>query len=272
LVYPSGAEPLDHYTTQSEAETVASELALANRGTTYLIERAEVDTASTVGTADTTTITPAELMHVAFDGNSDDPISSWNSTWLDGSPTYTTDAVWEQAALMSTTNRRAAFTGREPDVVGDHGDFGVFVWYKGTTGGQCVISRWDSSSTYMWSFAISPGTSVWQGIVYDTTGGTKQRTVAFTDLDVWVFTGISWNNATETGSGYLGINGATLNGFALTDSGWTGPKRSSGVPDLTLGGSVSWDVKLDDFRYYGRFLSTAEVTALYDEGKAALGI
>lgn len=57
LAYPSGAEPLDHFTTQSEAESVASALALANRGTNYLIERAEIDDSATADTADTTTIT-----------------------------------------------------------------------------------------------------------------------------------------------------------------------------------------------------------------------
>jgi hypothetical protein len=57
LLYPNGSEPLDFYATQGEAESAASALALANRGTTFLIDRAEIDTVATFDTAEATVIT-----------------------------------------------------------------------------------------------------------------------------------------------------------------------------------------------------------------------
>jgi hypothetical protein len=57
LVYPSGSEPLDFYATQGEAESAAAALALEDRGTTFLIDKAELDTEVTLNTAETTVIT-----------------------------------------------------------------------------------------------------------------------------------------------------------------------------------------------------------------------
>jgi hypothetical protein len=96
------------------------------------------------------------------------------------------------------------------------------------------------------------------------------KTQSFTATDVWVFCGITWNNSAETGFVYLGVDGAALGEIALQSAGWVGPKRTAGIDKFHFAENVTQPTRLDDFRYYGRELSTAEVEALYAVGLAAL--
>jgi hypothetical protein len=277
LVYPSGSEPLDFYTTQGEAESAASALALADRGTTFLIDRAEIDTVAIFDTAETTTITNdplnPDLMWIRGDGDSIDHVTGWTAVWDTGPEAYSFDAVYGQAIDAGTPGGLIEFTGRDTSVIGDAGDHTFTIWYHPSSPTSAAQSnvRWTGASN-MWGFIVNTGTTNIQAFVYDTGAGAKGINETFDALDVWSFFAMSWDNTAEDGTFYIGTDGGTLTTIPFSDFGWTGPKRTSGVDELLFAGNISSRTRYDDFRYYGNVLTQVQINDIYVDGKAALGL
>lgn len=89
----------------------------------------------------------------------------------------------------------------------------------------------------------------------------------------WTFVACLWDEVAEESLFYRGLNGAALISTAGNKVGWTGPRLKPAVGEVRIAsGTLVTGHMLDDIRIYSKLLSLEEINAIYDEGKAALGL
>jgi hypothetical protein len=193
-----------------------------------------------------------------------------------GTPTFVS-GVWNNAVRVTQTpsNGNLLVDVTTPTTIDGGASFTVTSWFKQNTA--------SSSSSTMYVWGNSPIGNCWfldnlntqseaEFFIAGTSGSISCKSAYISDTGVWIFHAATWDEDTDTATKYHGVNGASLVTTNGVEASWTGPRKTFTATDLRCGYFTGGDVTIDDCRIYRVAKDAAAIQALYDEGKAALGL
>jgi hypothetical protein len=208
-----------------------------------------------------------------FDDTYDDSVEASGWTWVpqNGSPSFVT-GVFDNAVSVSSTADNLLLSSVSVSDLDGGDNFTVSAWFKfSATNKDFVIWRFDNNSV---QFVHSDTSNYFRARVQDGAAGTNIADgTEITTTGVWNFAAMTWDEESDTLILYQGTNGAALTSATGVESGWTGPRNTSGTPNLQTAYFLSGGPhEFEDLRVYSIALTEGELQTLYDEGKDALGL
>jgi hypothetical protein len=215
----------------------------------------------------------ASLMHRwTFDDTYDDSVEASGWTWAPqtGSPSFVA-GVFDNAVSVSSTAGSLLISSVSVSDLDGGDNFTVSVWFKfGATNKDLMTYRLSNNAI---QFIHSDTSNYFRAIVSGAAGSIRADGTEITTDGVWNFAAMTWDEESDTLILYQGTNGAALTSATGSELSWTGPRNTSGTPNLqcayfmTAGPHV-----VEDLRVYSIALTEGEVQTLYDAGKDALGL